>query len=187
MHSNTASIEDSRLIDNAWRGAEAYHFLLLTQRQLYEGFTDAALRTAHALIDYEDLISPETIYSLIALNATIARSFGSCSNAFIRLESLEDISPELRRDYAELAFEIFDGNPPRDSRSIKIDCTSCDGAITNYTNVCGICDTKYPRCIVTGNPLPRSHFWQCEVCKHRASEQDIVAFSTCPLCHTLIA
>ena len=39
-----------RLIDNAWRGAEAYHFLLLTQRQLYEGFTDAALRTAHALI-----------------------------------------------------------------------------------------------------------------------------------------
>ena len=37
--------QDSRLIDNAWRGAEGYHFLLLAQRQLYEGFTDAALRT----------------------------------------------------------------------------------------------------------------------------------------------
>lgn len=28
---------DSKIVDNAWRGAEAYHFLMLAQRQLYEG------------------------------------------------------------------------------------------------------------------------------------------------------
>lgn len=35
----------SRLTDNAWRGAEAYHFFILAQRQLYEGYVDSALKT----------------------------------------------------------------------------------------------------------------------------------------------
>jgi hypothetical protein len=28
---------DTKIIDNAWKGAEAYHFFMLAQRQLYEG------------------------------------------------------------------------------------------------------------------------------------------------------
>lgn len=28
---------DGKLIDGAWRGAEAYHFYMLAQRQLYDG------------------------------------------------------------------------------------------------------------------------------------------------------
>lgn len=32
-------------MDNAWRGAEAYHFYLLAQRQLYEGYMENAMRT----------------------------------------------------------------------------------------------------------------------------------------------
>jgi len=185
VHTNSVSIEDSRLIDNAWRGAEAYHFLLLAQRQLYEGFTDAALRTSHALVDYEDVIPNETIYAIIALTATIARSFGTCSNAFIKLENVENVA--ARVEYEALAVEIFTRYPPRDSRTQKIECTNCEGSITDYGNTCGICDTKYPRCIVTGAPLTSVHFWQCDTCKHRAQETDIVSFSTCPLCHTLIA
>lgn len=35
----------SRFTDNAWRGAEAYHFFILAQRQLYEGYVDTALKT----------------------------------------------------------------------------------------------------------------------------------------------
>lgn len=31
--------------DTVWRGAEAYHFLILAQRQLYSGDMEAALRT----------------------------------------------------------------------------------------------------------------------------------------------
>jgi len=30
-------VTDGKLIENAWRGAEAYHFYLLAQRQLQEG------------------------------------------------------------------------------------------------------------------------------------------------------
>lgn len=35
----------NRFADNAWRGAEAYHFFILAQRQLYKGSVDAALKT----------------------------------------------------------------------------------------------------------------------------------------------
>jgi len=31
---STIAISDSKLLDNAWRGAEAYHFMMLCQRQL---------------------------------------------------------------------------------------------------------------------------------------------------------
>ncbi len=37
LDEDIASVADSRLIDGAWRGAEAYHFYMLAQRQLYEG------------------------------------------------------------------------------------------------------------------------------------------------------
>lgn len=40
-----ATSSDSRMVDNAWRGAEAYHFFLLAQRQLYEGYMENAMRT----------------------------------------------------------------------------------------------------------------------------------------------
>jgi len=34
---DVAAIMDTKVIDGAWRGAEAYHFLMLAQRQLYTG------------------------------------------------------------------------------------------------------------------------------------------------------
>lgn len=40
-----ATSSDSRIVDNAWRGAEAYHFFLLAQRHLYEGYMENAMRT----------------------------------------------------------------------------------------------------------------------------------------------
>lgn len=39
----------NRFVDNAWRGAEAYHFFILAQRQLYKGSIQAALKTGRTL------------------------------------------------------------------------------------------------------------------------------------------
>ncbi|KAG5463440.1 MAG: hypothetical protein BJ554DRAFT_7523, partial [Olpidium bornovanus] len=36
---------DMKLLDNAWRGAEAYHYFMLAQRQFYQGNYEAALTT----------------------------------------------------------------------------------------------------------------------------------------------
>jgi WD repeat-containing protein 35 len=59
------AITDTRLLDNAWRGAEAYHFLMLTQRQLRAGNIEAAFKTSMALMEYEDILNVKHIYSLI--------------------------------------------------------------------------------------------------------------------------
>jgi WD repeat-containing protein 35 len=59
------AIKDSKIIDNAWRPAEAYHFKMLCERQLRDGKIDSAFKTSMALMEYEDILEPKHIYSLI--------------------------------------------------------------------------------------------------------------------------
>ena len=40
------SSASAKVLDNAWRGAAAYHYYLLAQRQLYGGKIDDAMKTA---------------------------------------------------------------------------------------------------------------------------------------------
>jgi len=47
LEEDVAALFDTKVIDNAWRGAEAYHFFLLAQRQLYTG---ASLRSTSLLL-----------------------------------------------------------------------------------------------------------------------------------------
>uniref|UniRef100_A0A672HZ28 WD repeat-containing protein 35 n=1 Tax=Salarias fasciatus TaxID=181472 RepID=A0A672HZ28_SALFA len=166
-----ASSADSRIVDNAWRGAEAYHFFLLAQRQLYGGYTENAMRTALHLREYEDVIPAVEIYSLLAVCATASRAFGTCSQAFIKLESLESLGPEQRQLYEGLALEIFTKHSPKDSRAFQLE-SSMDGP-----------EGKLPTCIVTGLPIQEYQFWMCGTCKHCASEQEISKYNCCPLCH----
>lgn len=83
------SVQDvaaARVLDSAWRGAEAWHFWMLAHRQLYKGALDAALITAARLMEYESVIHPRRIWSLLALTAYSAGFFGLCSRAFMKLE-----------------------------------------------------------------------------------------------------
>jgi WD repeat-containing protein 35 len=59
------AIKDSKILDNAWRGAEAYHFMMLCQRQLRAGTIESAFKTSMALMEYEDILDLKHIYSLI--------------------------------------------------------------------------------------------------------------------------
>ncbi|MBN3313719.1 WDR35 protein, partial [Atractosteus spatula] len=170
-----ATSSDNRIIDSAWRGAEAYHFFLLAQRQLYEGYVDAAMRTALHLRDYEDIIPAVEIYSLLAICASANRAFGTCSKAFIKLESLESLSAEHRQHYEDLALEIFTKYSPKDNRKSELDSIPEGG------------EGKLPTCIVTGRPISEYQFWMCSVCKHCALEQEITNHSFCPLCHSSLA
>lgn len=43
----------------------------------------------------------------VGLAASAMHAFGSCSRAFIKLESLESLTEEQRKPYEELAIEIF--------------------------------------------------------------------------------
>lgn len=60
-------MEDTRLIDSAWRGAEATHFFMLAHKQLYENKYDAAMRTSLVLTDYEEFLPTLEIYLLLGM------------------------------------------------------------------------------------------------------------------------
>lgn len=103
----TIAIKDSKILDNCWHGAEAYHFLMLCERQLREGRIDAAFKTSMALMNYEDILKSKNIYSLIALCACGNGSYNIASKAFIKLESSNEIPERERKDFEALAFQIF--------------------------------------------------------------------------------
>ncbi|XP_063186602.1 WD repeat-containing protein 35 isoform X4 [Chroicocephalus ridibundus] len=162
----------NRFADNAWRGAEAYHFFILAQRQLYKGSVDAALKTALHLRDYEDIIPAVEIYSLLALCACANRAFDICSKAFAKLESLETLRPEQRQQYEELALEIFTRHCPKYNKKSDLDDVLESG------------DGKLPVCVATGEPILEYRFWMCSVCKHCMKAKEANNYNFCPLCHS---
>nr|XP_032817286.1 WD repeat-containing protein 35 isoform X1 [Petromyzon marinus] len=176
-----AALDDSRLIDGAWRGAEAYHFYLLAQRQLCSGQAESATRTALLLCDYEDVLPPSDAYSLLALCAVASRSFATCSRAFLRLEALEGFSEEQLRPYRELAVEIFTRHAPKDPPARGQSDPSAAAASLELG------EDKLPLCVATGRRIFDFQFWMCGVCKHCAAERDIAARAVCPLCHSPVA
>ena len=56
----TSSINTSadKILQNPWRGAEAWHFFLMAQRQLYKGEYKYALKTSLRLQEYELDLDP---------------------------------------------------------------------------------------------------------------------------------
>ncbi|CAJ0608122.1 unnamed protein product [Cylicocyclus nassatus] len=181
------SMEDSRMIDNAWKAAQAYHFLMLAQRQLYEGNHAAAMKTSLYLTEFEAYIDPMEIYSLLALSSCACRNFSICSRAFMKLESLTDPQSEERKRYQKLALQLFRRFPPTEPQAKLVNCTGCDKSVADYEHSCSHCNTKFPVCIVSGRPMFAYQFWLCPTCKQRAYEEEIRNHKFCPLCHTAIA
>ncbi|XP_023301844.2 WD repeat-containing protein 35 [Lucilia cuprina] len=180
--------EDSAAIERIWHCAEAYHFMLLAQRQLRFGIVHSAVITALRLREYEDVLNAEDIYSLLALASCADRSFGTCSKAFIKLESLNNLPEKSQREYEELAVNIFSKNEPIDDKVDFITCYSCTNAVADCLPACNACGARFPPCISSGKPVtqPTANIWICGTCQHCASPMEITRHRTCPLCHSLI-
>uniref|UniRef100_H2ZPD4 WD repeat-containing protein 35 n=1 Tax=Ciona savignyi TaxID=51511 RepID=H2ZPD4_CIOSA len=163
--------DEARVIGQAWRGAEAYHFYILAQRQLHAGYVDAAMCTASHLSQYEDFIESSRLYSLLAVAAATNKSFAVCSKAFIKLESSQDIDDDDKKAYQDLAMKIFSRHEPRDHRQKPaIDMKDENTAV----------------CLVTGRPILEYQFWTCSTCKRSAMSQEMGTRLSCPLCHSRI-
>lgn len=76
------------------------------------------------LREYEDIIPVVEIYSLLALCAAANRAFGTCSQAFIKLESIESLDPQQHQLYEDLALEIFTRHTPKDSHTLELERSS---------------------------------------------------------------
>ena len=94
----------SGLMESPWKGALAFHFYILAQKQYYAGRIEYALYTALHLKEYDDILSEKIIFSLLALISFQSQNFGTCSKAFVKLESMTDADQE---EFEELAVSIF--------------------------------------------------------------------------------
>ena len=103
------------------------------------------------------------------------------------MEALSELSEEAKEEYQQLAMDIFVKHSPKDSRSNRSECTSCETMIPDWCGVCPSCNTRFPVCVVTGRPLmDLSSAWTCLTCHHRAAEQDVAMRQHCPFCHAHI-
>ena len=189
MTIEAASMADSKGIDSAWRGAEAYHFWLLAHRQLYAGEVELAMCTALNLRNYEDILDPKEIYSFLALASFYNKFFGQCSKAFIKLESLPSIPANLRDQYADLAMSIFLKNAPGDPRNIR----ETGGKVKSTGNpmmdamLDDLGGTKETLCVASGRSIKeRDVTVRCKTCKHVMISGEIMQRMTCPLCHAML-
>ncbi|XP_068148645.1 WD repeat-containing protein 35 [Drosophila tropicalis] len=185
---DSISLEDAASIERMWHCAEAYHFMLLAQRQLRFGIMHSAVITALRLRDYEDVLPVEDIYSLLALASCADRSFGTCSKALMKLESLNMLPEKSQQDYEELAVNIFAKNEPVDNKVDTVACYACAANVPDCFPSCTECGARFPACISSGKPItqPTSNIWICTTCHHCASPMEITRHRTCPLCHSLI-
>ncbi|XP_067931487.1 WD repeat-containing protein 35-like [Watersipora subatra] len=175
LEEDSSAVSDTKLIDNAWRGAEAYHYYLLAQRQLHQSQIDRAFMTSQALTLYEDIIDPKLIHSLIALISVTARQFATASKSFTKLETLSALSASEKDEYSDLALEIFIRHSPKDQNPITF----------NYHSISSE-DAKKLVCVASGREMSDYQFWMCGTCKHCAYEKEITQYKNCPLCHTPI-
>lgn len=139
--------EDAALMDQIWHSAKAYHFMLLAQRQLKTGLIHSAVITSLRLPEFDDVVNGEDIYCMLALSSCADRSFGACSKAFMKLESLDKINEQQRSAYEELAVNIFTQNEPHDLQMDRIDCYACDAMISTASTWCKNCGTHFVPCI----------------------------------------
>jgi len=96
-----------KILNNPWRGAEAWHFYILAQRQLYNGEYKPALKSALRASEYELELDTKQVYSLLALTAYYQKNWRECSRAFVKLEGMKTNTEEERERYEDLASMIF--------------------------------------------------------------------------------
>ncbi len=162
---------------NAWRGAAAYHYLMLAQRQHYAGMHDAAMRTAIKLCEYDDILEQRDVYSLLILCSLHSNFFGVCSKAFVKLETVSGL-PEQERDAIEtLAVQIFIKHAPNDPAPLPEPYMKCLDM-----------GRSYKACVLTGRAIQDSPAFMCKTCRFYMLEHEKInkKIKNCPLCHSLL-
>ena len=173
-------------LDSSWKGAEAYHYLLLSQRQLYSGMPVEAMRTALRLRDYEAVLPPAEIYALIALTAFYAKYYAQCSKAFIRLQAMSELGPHKKEAVDKLAIAIFTRHqPPQDPATRAHKCPNCSSQIKDFDPRCHACGTAFPACVFSGRPIhDTADAGHCKNCKRRFIKSEARQKRNCGLCHS---
>ncbi|KAA0156222.1 hypothetical protein FNF29_01012 [Cafeteria roenbergensis] len=179
----------ARTLDQAWRAAEAVHFFMLAQEQLYSGRAAEAMQSALRTTLFEDVLPARATHSLLALAALSAGYRGVASRAFVRLESLpeEEASDADRSAMRDLAYTVFSEGGASDPSTAPVPCGSCGASLSPWDPLCMACGTSFDSCVATGEPLRSQPYYRCGTCRHKMLLDVAAGRTSCALCHAVVS
>ena len=187
INTNYSSKEIDKILFNSWRGAEAFHYYMLCQNQLYNKKFKEACKTSIRLTLYEKELGSEIVYRLIALCSYLNKSFAICSEALCTLEKLNSINKFRQDKYETLAQSIFVQFEPKnvDEKFFKCPNNECKQAVSEYDIYCKNCGMNFSGCVLTGASIFDHHYFKCKQCHHRTKKSEVKksTIGNCPLCH----
>ena len=179
--------EIDKIINNHWRGAEAYHYYLLCQRQLHKKQYKECCKTVMRLKFYEDILGTEEIYRLIAICSYINKCYKFCSNALCVLSNDPQINKYRRLKYKKLAQDIFIKIKPENIGEHFYECpnANCKEPISEYDTYCNSCGYVLYGCVLTGRSILDNHYFKCSQCRSKTIKSEVKKnpFKNCPMCH----
>ena len=187
INNKYSSKDIDRIIFNQWRGAEAFHYYMLCQVQLYNKKFKEACKTVMRLTLYERELGSEEVYQLIALCSYLNKCFKICSYALCILQNLESIDKFRRLKYKELAESIFLKYGPKniDEKFFKCPNEDCKQLVSEYDVYCKNCGNNFSGCVLTGASIFDHHYFKCKQCHHKTKKSEVKKkpINNCPLCH----
>ena len=180
-----SSKDIDKILFNQWRGAEAFHYYMLCQRQLYQKKFKEACKTVMRLTLYEKELGTEEVYRLIALCAYLNKCYKICSCALSILENLDTININRRLKYKELAESIFVKYGPRNIDEKFYKCENCNQLVSEYDIFCKFCGHNFSGCVLSGSSIFDHNYFKCKQCHHKTKKLEVKKspINNCPLCH----
>ena len=182
--------EIDKIKNNHWRGAEAYHYYILCQRQLHQKKYKESCKTALRLKFYEDILGTETVYKLIALCSYMNKCYKFFSDALIILSNDKSINKNIRLKFENLSKEFFINKKPEniDERFYKCPNPDCEEAISEYDTYCNICGYVLYGCVLSGKSILDNKYFKCKQCRNKTIRIEVKKhpFKHCPLCHVTL-
>ena len=184
-----------KILTNPWRGAEAWHALILCLRIFKRGEYTQALKVALRLANFELELGEVRVHSLIAILSFKCKFLKMFSKAISKLETI--YTTKGNRKMVEriklLAVNVFSTNDPKDNDSENwkfFDCLNknCGQKISEFDCYCKSCNSNFGMCVLSGNNIYVKQYFKCCVCQHKMLEGELekTKIEFCPLCHSKI-
>ena len=177
-----------KILNNYWRGAEAFHFYMLCQVHLYRNNYKDALKCSLRLVLYEKYLGTRNVYCLIALSAFLNKSYKYCSKAISILENLDYLSKRLRDGYRKLGINLFINNNVENIGERFLKCPNCNNEISEFALNCNQCRNNFSACVISGKSIFTKDYFKCKRCSHKTLKSEIIGknIKHCPMCHVYL-
>ena len=133
------------------------------------------MKTAIRCCEFDDILDGKQIYSLLCLISLQNNYFEICSKAFVKLETLPNLSEQEKDDIETLSMKIFSINSPNDPDKLLLPYVQCLES-----------GKPYKACTLSGRAILESPSVMCRTCRNSMLQSEITkqSIKTCQICHS---